>query len=154
MPVSSVLMVLTVVAVFVTRRWADALVVTLSGIPIGVGILLKDVIGRARPEYFLTGSAPSSLSFPSGHSLFAMLFGGLLIVLAEELPISTPIRRGLQTVLAMLILGVGASRVYLGVHWPSDVVGGYLFGIVALMGLVWMRNHLPNSRRASAVVGT
>ena len=154
MPVSSVLMVLTVVALFVTRRWADALVVTLSGIPIGVGILLKDVIGRARPEYFLTGSAPSSLSFPSGHSLFAMLFGGLLIVLAEELPISTPIRRGLQTVLAMLILGVGASRVYLGVHWPSDVVGGYLFGIVALMGLVWMRNHLPNSRRASAVVGT
>ena len=154
MPVSSVLMVLTVVALFVTRRWADALVVTLSGIPIGVGILLKDVIGRARPEYFLTGSAPSSLSFPSGHSLFAMLFGGLLIVLAEELPISTPIRRGLQTVLAMLILGVGASRVYLGVHWPSDVVGGYLFGIVALMGLAWMRNHLPNSRRASAVVGT
>ena len=154
MPVSSVLMVFTVVALFVTRRWADALVVTLSGIPIGVGILLKDVIGRAWPEYFLTGSAPSSLSFPSGHSLFAMLFGGLLIVLAEELPISTPIRRGLQTVLAMLILGVGASRVYLGVHWPSDVVGGYLFGIVALMGLVWMRNHLPNSRRASAVVGT
>ena len=154
MPVSSVLMVVTVVALFITRRWADALVVTLSGIPIGVGILLKDVIGRARPEYFLTGSAPSSLSFPSGHSVFAMLFGGFLIVLAEELPVSTPIRRVLQTMLALLILGVGASRLYLGVHWPSDVVGGYLFGFVALMGLVWMRNRLPNGRRASAMVST
>ncbi len=150
-PVSTVLMGITVVALFVMRRRADALVVALSGIPIGLGILLKDVIGRARPEYLLTSSAPSSLSFPSGHSLFAMLFGGLLIVLVEEMPVPTPIRRSLQTGLALLILGVGASRVYLGVHWPSDVVGGYLFGIVALVGLVWLRNRLPNSRRASAM---
>ena len=150
-PVSTALMVLTVVGLMVMRRWADSLVVALSGIPIGVGLLLKDVIGRARPEYFLTNSAPSSLSFPSGHSLFAMLFGGLLIVLVEELPVSRPIRRSLQTVLALLILGVGASRVYLGVHWPSDVVGGYLFGVVALLGLVWLRNRLTNGRRASAL---
>ena len=152
MPVSTVLMAVTVVALFARRRWADSLVVALSGVPIGLGILLKDVIGRARPEYFITGPAPSSLSFPSGHSLFAMLFGGLLIVLVEELPVSTPIRRSLQTLLALLILGVGASRVYLGVHWPSDVVGGYLFGILALFGLVWLRNRLRNSRRASPLV--
>ena len=151
-PVSTTLIVVTVASLFVMRRRADALVVALSGIPIGLGILLKDVIGRARPEYFLTSSAPSSLSFPSGHSLFAMVFGGLLIVLVEELPVSTPIRRSLQTVLVLLILGVGASRVYLGVHWPSDVVGGYMFGIVALLGLVWLRNRLPNGRRASALV--
>ena len=151
-PVATVLMAVTMAALFVMRRPADALVFALSGIPIGVGILLKDVIGRARPEYFLTGPAPNSLSFPSGHSLFAMLFGGLLIVLVEELPLSTPIRRGLQTVLALLILGVGASRVYLGVHYPSDVVGGYLFGMLALLGLVWLRNRLRTSRRALVMV--
>ena len=150
-PVSTVLMALTVASLFIMRRWADSLVVALSGIPIGVGILLKDVIGRARPEYFITNSVPSSFSFPSGHSLFAMLFGGLLIVLIEELPVSTPIRRSMQTGLVLLILGVGASRVYLGVHWPSDVIGGYLFGIVALLGLVWLRNRLTNSRRPSAL---
>ena len=150
-PVSTVLIVVTVVALFVMRRWADSLVVALSGIPIGLGILLKEVIGRARPEYFLTNSLPSSFSFPSGHSLFAMLFGGLLIVLVEELRVSTPIRRSLQMVLVLLILGVGASRVYLGVHWPSDVLGGYLFGIVALVGLVWLRNRLTNSRGAAAL---
>ena len=150
-PVSIALMAGTIALLFVIRRRADALVVALSGIPIGLGILLKDVIGRARPENFFTVTAPSSLSFPSGHSLFAMLFGGLLIVLVEELPVSKPIRRGMQAVLVLLILGVGASRVYLGVHWPSDVVGGYLFGILALLGLVWLRNRLTNSRRASAL---
>ncbi|PKB78530.1 MAG: hypothetical protein BZY88_18135 [SAR202 cluster bacterium Io17-Chloro-G9] len=152
-PVSISLMAGTIALLFVIRRRADALVVALSGIPIGLGILLKDVIGRARPENFFAGAAPSSFSFPSGHSLFAMLFGGLLIVLIEEMPVSTPIRRGLQAVLVLLILGVGASRVYLGVHWPSDVVGGYLFGIVALVGLVWLRNRLPNRWRARALAG-
>ena len=150
-PVATVLMAITVASLFVMSRWSDALVVALSGIPIGLGVLLKDVIGRARPEYAFTSSMPGSLSFPSGHSLFAMLFGGLLIVLVEELPFSTPIRRSLQAVLALLIMGVGASRVYLGVHWPSDVVGGYLFGVVALLVLVWVRNRLPNRRRASAL---
>ena len=149
--VATLLIVGVVVALFIARRWADSLMVALSGIPIGVGFLLKELIGRARPEYVLTGSTPESLSFPSGHSLFAMLFGGLLIVLVEELGVSTAVRRGLQIGLALLILAVGASRVYLGLHWPSDVVGGYLFGMFALLGLLWLRNRLTNSRRALAL---
>ena len=153
-PVSTGLILVTVLALFVMRRWADALAVMLTGIPIGVGILLKDVIGRPRPEYFLTNSMPSSLSFPSGHSIFAMLFGGLLIVLVEELPVSTAIRRCLQAGLVVMILGVGASRVYLGVHWPSDVVGGYLFGMMALVGLVWLRNRLTSSHRGAALASS
>ena len=80
-----------------------------------------------------------------------MLFGGLLIVLVEELGVPTRVRRGLQIGLALLILAVGASRVYLGLHWPSDVVGGYLFGMLALLGLLWLRNRLTNSRRALAL---
>ena len=41
---------------------------------------------------------------------------------------------------------------YLGVHWPSDVMGGYLFGIIALLSLIWVRNRLPFRRQASALV--
>ena len=151
-PVPTVLMAITVASLFVLRRRADALVVALSGIPIGLGILLKDLVGRARPEYFITSSPPDGLSFPSGHSLFAMLFCGLLIVLVDDLPVSTPIRRSVQTALGLLILVVGVSRVYLGVHWPSDVMGGYLFGIIALLSLIWVRNRLPFRRQASALV--
>jgi hypothetical protein len=54
------------------RRRIDALIVLLSGAPILAGFFLKEAVGRARPELFLTGAEPSSLSFPSGHSLFCL----------------------------------------------------------------------------------
>ena len=127
------------------RRRTDALIVLLSAVPMLAGFLLKEAIGRARPDYFITGSEPGSLSFPSGHAVFAMIFGGLLIMLAEELIGSAKIRRTLQIVVGLFILAVGASRVYLGVHWPSDVLGGYLFGVMALLGLFWLRNRLATS---------
>jgi membrane-associated phospholipid phosphatase len=56
-------------------------------------------------------------------------------------------RWSLQAGLALLVLAVGASRVYLGFHWPSDVVGGYLFGIVVLLKLVWLRHHLVSKNQ-------
>ena len=126
----------------ICRRRIDALIVLISGAPVLAGFLLKEVVGRARPEFLIAGSAPSTMSFPSGHSLFAMVFGGLLIVLVGELVESTPVRRTIQFGLALLILAVGASRVYLGVHWPSDVLGGYLFGGLALLGLIFVRNMM------------
>ena len=130
----------------ICRRRVDALIVLFSGAPILAGFLLKEAVGRARPEYLMTGSAPSTMSFPSGHSLFAMVFGGLLIVLAEEWIESIQVRRALQVGLGLLILAVGASRVYLGAHWPSDVLGGYLFGAIALLGLVLVRNMMLGQR--------
>jgi membrane-associated phospholipid phosphatase len=130
----------------VRRRRIDALIVLISAAPVLAGFLLKEVVGRARPDFLITGSAPSSMSFPSGHALFAMVFGGLLIVLVGELVESAPVRRTLQFGLALLILAVGASRVYLGVHWPSDVLGGYLFGGMALMGLIFVRNMMLGPR--------
>ena len=142
--VASIMMLVAVVYLTLRRQQIDAVVVVLSAVPIGLGFLLKEVVGRARPEYLLAGSEPSSLSFPSGHSLFAMIFGGLLILLIGELIGSIGIRRALQVIVGLLILAVGASRVYLGFHWPSDVLGGYLFGGMALLGLVWVRTWLIN----------
>ena len=130
----------------ICRRRIDALIVLFNGAPILAGFLLKEAVGRARPEYLMTGSAPSTMSFPSGHSLFAMVFGGLLIVLAEGWIESIQVRRALQVGLGLLILAVGASRVYLGAHWPSDVLGGYLFGAIALLGLVLVRNMMLGQR--------
>jgi undecaprenyl-diphosphatase len=152
--VAAVLMALVVVSMYLLRRRVDALIVLLSAIPMTAGFLLKEVVGRARPEYFLMGSGPSTLSFPSGHSLFAMLFGGLLIFLVGDLVQSPSVRRALQFSLALLILAVGASRVYLGAHWPSDVLGGYLFGAMALLALVWLRNRLAGRQGRAAAAAT
>ena len=67
---------------------------------------------------------------------------GALIFLIQENIRPRLARRTLQVGLALLILVMGASRVYLGVHWPSDVIGGYLLGGLALGGLIWLRNRL------------
>lgn len=124
------------------RRRADAVVMGLSLVPMAVGNELKLLVDRPRPEYLLIGAPSTSLSFPSGHALSAAILGGLLILLLVELVPSKPLRRGLQAIVLFLVLAIGASRVYLGLHWPSDVVGGYLFGVAVLWGLTWLRHYL------------
>ena len=142
--VAGALMIGLITLLVIASRRADALVVFVGAVPILAGIFLKEAVGRARPDYLIIGLEPTSLSFPSGHALFAMVFGGLLIVLAGDIIRPVKVRRAIQIGLALLILAIGASRVYLGVHYPSDVLGGYLFGAMALLGLVWLRNRFSN----------
>ena len=133
------------VAVFlflVWRRRDVAVMMLLSLVPIGAGNLLKLAVGRSRPEYLLLDVAPTSLSFPSGHALFAAIFWGLLVWLAEESIQSPLIRRSVQVALGLLILAVGWSRIYLGLHWPSDIIGGYMYGLLAVWLLTSLRGRL------------
>ena len=133
------------VAVFLLLIWRRrdiAVVMLLSLAPIGAGNLLKLAVGRSRPEYLLLDVAPTSLSFPSGHALFATIFLGLLVWLAEDSIQSPMIRRSVQVALGLLILAVGWSRVYLGLHWPSDVIGGYMYGLLAVWLLTSLRGAL------------
>ena len=134
-------------ALWLLRRRADALMMLLSLPPLAAGNALKRLVDRPRPDYLLLGPVPDDASFPSGHSIYAILFCGLLIFLAEQSIKPLAIRRSVQAGLALLVLAVGASRVYLGAHWPSDVIGGYLFGGLALLGLIWLRNWLVNHKR-------
>ena len=105
-----------------------ALLVALSGA--GAMVLFnveKLIVGRPRPPIEQLVSAPYS-SFPSGHAtLAAAFYSALLIVfLARRPPLAAAI--GAATTIAMLVAGVSLSRVYLGVHYPSDVAGGVLLG--------------------------
>ena len=141
-PIALSMMAVAVILLLVWRRRDVAVMMLLSLVPIGAGNLLKLVVGRSRPDYLLLDVAPTSLSFPSGHALFAAIFWGLLVWLAEE-SIQTPlIRRSVQVALGLLILAVGWSRVYLGLHWPSDVIGGYMYGLLAVWLLTSLRGRL------------
>ncbi|MDP7085658.1 MAG: phosphatase PAP2 family protein [Dehalococcoidia bacterium] len=144
-PVSITLILAVSGSLFVLRHQTDALIVILSLVPIVAGNGLKVIVERPRPDYLLVGAAPHGLSFPSGHSVYAILVGGILIFLAEQLVASPLLRRWLQISIALVILAIGASRVYLGVHWPSDVVGGYLFGSMSLLGLIALRKRLDTN---------
>jgi membrane-associated phospholipid phosphatase len=145
---------LIVMAVFATAwlawrgRRADSLVVVV-GTAVGLALapLLKLVFTRPRPTGHLV--LVDSWSFPSGHSLNSMVVLGLLTVLAVRERPGRLWRALIATLGAFLVFVVGFSRVYLGVHWPSDVLAGWLIGALWLVLLFTLARR--NSRSSGTV---
>ena len=104
-----------------------------------LSILFKLVFQRDRPPLVNRLVAETTYSFPSGHSVFAAVFFTMLAaLLARVLPASRPWLRLLAACLCLGLAGViGVSRVWLGVHYPTDVAGGLLLG-VGWVFAVWM----------------
>ncbi|MDM7999885.1 MAG: phosphatase PAP2 family protein [Dehalococcoidia bacterium] len=100
--------------------------------------VLKLLVNRPRPTPELVRvlqDAPGN-SFPSGHAFFAIAFWGLLAYFAWTRLPSWPLRVLAFSGCGIIILLIGSSRVYLGAHWPSDVIGGYIFGALLLLVLI------------------
>ncbi|WMM25611.1 phosphatase PAP2 family protein [Tissierella sp. MB52-C2] len=94
-----------------------------------LNFILKQIFHRTRPiEYFLVKQG--GLSFPSGHSMVTMsLYSTIAFLLAKKVKDKGK-RRLIYTISFVMICLMGISRIYLGVHWPTDVIGGYLMGYV------------------------
>lgn len=92
-------------------------------------ILLKTVINRARPSHEHLVEV-NTLSFPSGHSMSAIAFYGFLLYLCIVSKIPTAVKILLVTLLVLTIFSIGLSRIYLGVHYPSDVAAGFVGGLI------------------------
>jgi undecaprenyl-diphosphatase len=111
--------------------------ITLAVVMAGAVVLengLKYALHRARPEPFF-GMAPETYSFPSGHALFSACFYGTLAWIFA----GTRNRRARAAIWAlslMLIAAIGLSRLYLGVHYPTDVIAGYLVAAFWITGLL------------------
>jgi undecaprenyl-diphosphatase len=126
------LTVLIAVALWLSGRRPAALhlaVVMLAAAIVNNAVKLS--VARARPEAFF-GDVPDSYSFASGHSLFAgCLYGVLSGLLAAAVP--RPWQRLAVVATAMLLIaGIGLSRIYLGVHYPTDVIGGFALAAMIL----------------------
>ena len=117
---------------FLIKGWprgALLVVVTLAGAGL-LNWLLKFSFARVRPASFFDYPLPGSPSFPSGHALYAAsVFGGLAVLLTARIQ-NRLLQLAIWLVAISLILLVGISRVYLGVHYPSDVLAGYAIGII------------------------
>ena len=114
-------------AAFILLRWKRAalwMVVTMAGALV-LDLALKAGFHRARPVPFF-GPAPHTYSFPSGHSLFSFCFYGVLAGLVAARIRSLALRILVWIVAAAVVAAIGLSRIYLGVHYPSDVLAGYL----------------------------
>ncbi len=131
-------------------RWEAVMAVFASGGVTLVGVVIKDLVHRARPSPDLVNvlSPLADYSFPSGHVLHYTAFLGFLCFLLFTLAPRSWIRALGMFVCILLISLVGVSRIYLGQHWFSDVVGAYLLGSLWLaLTLYLYRRGKPRVQR-------
>ena len=143
--------------IFVHLRWRRAtvwLLITLAGATI-LDVSLKLAFHRPRPAPFF-GPIPHTYSFPSGHALFSFCFYAVVAGLTAGRLRSHFLRALIWISAALLVLAIGMSRIYLGVHYPSDVLGGYLTATIWAATMVALDRLHGNrkNRRASAALSS
>ena len=102
--------------------------------------LLKHIIRRPRPN-ILRLVEESGYSFPSGHSMVSMAFYGIIIYLVYKNVSNKYLKWLLISLLSLLILSIGFSRIYVGVHYFTDVAGGFLLGLAYVVIYVNIYNN-------------
>jgi undecaprenyl-diphosphatase len=119
------------------RRRAVAIVLAIDAVAvIAAYSALKVLFSRERPRLFDKIALPTDASFPSGHSMSALGIYG--VVAAALIALYPRARAPALVAAALLVVAVGLSRIYLGVHWPSDVVAGWLGGVPPLVAGVYL----------------
>ena len=135
------------------HRWYSIKVpaIALSSLALMFG--LKHLFDRNRPLIPLLEEA-RGLSFPSGHALMSVTFYGLLVYIVFKGIENRPLKWTLITLLLLLILIIGFSRIYLRVHYASDVIAGFCVGLLWLVICVWVLNRLElfSKREVNKVV--
>ena len=114
----------------------------------GAGILIqvaKLTVHRARPDLFVPLLKEHGFSFPSGHSLIAVVIYGLIGYFALGFTHRLASRAAIVAASALVILAIGLSRIYVGVHYPTDVIAGWSAGIPWLVVCIGL--HEQMSRR-------
>ena len=94
--------------------------------------IVKNIIRRDRP-IDINLIIENGFSFPSGHSMVSFAFYGFLIYYLYHTDLKKPLKYGLMALLSFIILLIGLSRIYLGVHYASDVIGGFLLAFIYLV---------------------
>ena len=122
----------------------EGLIIFIAGLITPISYLLKFSVSRIRPtpEQVKILANDIDYGFPSGHSLLSIMVLGMLAYILYHHIQNRALRTISTVLLYTLILLVGISRVYLGVHWPSDVIGGYLFGGIFLVILIIVYERL------------
>ncbi len=128
------------VLLVVRRRRGDAAMVAVVGAGAGLLVIIgKGVVGRIRPPARYRLVAETNASFPSGHALASMAIVGVFTVLLAAGTQSVGRRVGTILTAVVVVLLIGASRLYLGVHWATDVLGGWVTGAAWLLLCVLIR---------------
>lgn len=132
------------------HKWYSIKVPAIALSSLALMFVLKQLFNRPRPAIPLLHEA-KGMSFPSGHALMSVTFFGLLIYIIFKTVRNKELKWGLISLLIVLILLIGFTRIYLRVHYFTDVVAGYCIGFLWLVFAVWLLNKVErNSRRKLA----
>ena len=122
----------TILSIMIKNKKISLLIWANLGISALLNQVLKHIIQRPRPtEYRIIDE--SGYSFPSGHSMVSAAFYGFLIYLIYKNVKNKYLKWGLIGLLSVLIILIGTSRIYLGVHYTSDVLAGFLIAVSYLI---------------------
>ena len=139
---AKIVFVLTVLAIILIKGLKNKLFL-LTGIvgTAGLNVVLKHIVQRERPN--INRLIPEKgYSFPSGHSMMSMAFYGMLIFLIFKYVKNTALKWTLIVILTILLSTIGITRIYLGVHYPSDVIGGFVVSLTYLFILTEIYNKV------------
>ncbi len=125
-----VLTLLSLLGLIWKRKESIYLVATL-GLSTTINLILKNIIRRDRPLHFRF-IEETGFSYPSGHAMGSIAFYGSIIVIIKNSNIDKKYKYIINSILGLLIISIGISRIYLGVHYPSDIVGGFTIGFILL----------------------
>lgn len=126
-------LILIVYFLFIKKhRWYSIKVPAIALSSLALMFILKNLFNRPRPLIPLLEEA-RGLSFPSGHALMSVTFYGLLIYIVYQSVKDKPLRWTIITFFIILILLIGFSRIYLRVHYTSDVLAGFAMGFLWLV---------------------
>ncbi|WP_207857978.1 phosphatase PAP2 family protein [Lucifera butyrica] len=132
----AVIVTTSFVALAVYRRWLElgGLALSFAGGAV-LNFVLKNLFERTRPDAFHLVTA-AGYSFPSGHAMVSLCFYGMLAFLLARNAQTWPWRYFVGVITMLLVVAIGISRIYLGVHYPSDVVAGYSAGTMWLLFVI------------------
>src|SRR5919201_1911613 len=161
-PVPSAIVVVGVVGLLVTLRrwWAAGVALLTSALADASSYITNEIVRRPRPSdhgLHILHVIKTYFSFPSGHVIHAVAFFGFVLFLTWQMRRPVPLLWPVRAVLIAVIVLMGPSRVLEGEHWPSDVLGGLLYGVFwLLLGLhvySWAKHRRRRDRQRAARMG-
>lgn len=141
----SVIIILAIL-VFILKKDDGYLLVINTVCVVSANQILKHIIRRPRPDH-LRLVKEKGFSFPSGHSMVSIALYGILIYIVNKNIKNKTLKIILISLLSLLILFIGLSRIYVGVHYPSDVLSGYILAtVITILVIDYYNTHFRGNK--------